>query len=208
MLGVEAIKNAILEAIKKGTLGYVPSMTIVSGTPVVENPSLISFEKSIPADELDLAGYLLSPSLVKKLRIIPSENEVETTSNQEEVDTNDTDEDNSTDDFDGATPEIVSEEKKTIVDKSETSSIERIILTDIVNGKKSAHYYKLTSVTDKSKIFELFQVLQILSDKAEGMTIKIEVQANTKDKFDPSWIRNAIEEPLDEMDIQASTRLE
>ncbi|BAZ14375.1 hypothetical protein NIES4071_62180 [Calothrix sp. NIES-4071] len=32
-------------------------------------------------------------------------------------------------------------------------------------------------------------------DKAEGMTIKIEVQANTLDKFDPSWIRNAISEP-------------
>lgn len=212
MLGVEAIKNSILEAIKKGTLGYVPSMTIVSGTPVVENPSLISFEKSIPSDELDLAGYLLSPSLVKKLRIIPSENEAETTSNEEEVDTNDTEnEDYSTGAFDGATPktvETVSLEKKTIVDKSETSSIERTILTDIVNGKKSAHYYKLTSVTDKSKIFELFQVLQVLSDKAEGMTIKIEVQANTKDKFDPSWIRNAIEEPLDEMDIQASTHLE
>jgi len=51
-------------------------------------------------------------------------------------------------------------------------------------------------------------MLQTLSDKAEGMTIKIEVQAHTQDKFDPTWIRNAIEEPLDEMDIQASTRLE
>jgi hypothetical protein len=212
MLGVEGIKKTILKAIEQGTLGYVPFLTVSSGTPIVENPSLISFEKSIQSDELDLSGYLLSPSLVKKLRTIATQNEVETTSNEEEVDTNNTEnEDYSTGDFDGATPktvETVSEEKKTVVDKSETSSIERTILTDIVNGKKSAHYYKLTSVTDKSKIFELFQVLQVLSDKAEGMTIKIEVQANTKDKFDPSWIRNAIEEPLDEMDIQASTHLE
>lgn len=29
-----------------------------------------------------------------------------------------------------------------------------------------------------------------------------------KREFDPTWIRNAVEEPLDEMDIQASTRLE
>jgi hypothetical protein len=55
---------------------------------------------------------------------------------------------------------------------------------------------------------EYFEVLQTLSDKADGMTIRIEVQANTQDKFDLNWIRNAIEEPLDEMDIQASTRLE
>jgi len=53
----------------------------------------------------------------------------------------------------------------------------------------------------------LFEVLQALSDEAEDMTIKIEVQAHTKQKFDPSWIRNAIEEPLDEINIQASTWL-
>lgn len=40
------------------------------------------------------------------------------------------------------------------------------------------------------------------------MTVKIEVQANTQESFDINWIRNAIEEPLDEMDIQATTSLE
>ncbi len=77
-----------------------------------------------------------------------------------------------------------------------------------MDSKQPGQYDKLTSVTDKSKIFQLFEVLQTLSDKADDMTIKIEVQANTQDKFDPNWIRNAIEEPLDEMEIQASTRLE
>lgn len=75
-------------------------------------------------------------------------------------------------------------------------------------GKKPAHYYKLTSSTNKANIFQLFEVLQALSDKSEKMTITIEVHAHTQDSFDLNWIRNAIEEPLDEMDIQASTRLE
>ena len=51
-------------------------------------------------------------------------------------------------------------------------------------------------------------MLQALSDKADDMTIQIEVSAHTKQEFDIGWIRNAIEEPLDEMDILASTRLE
>ncbi|MBW4559185.1 MAG: DUF499 domain-containing protein [Trichormus sp. ATA11-4-KO1] len=220
MLGVEGIKKAILKAIEQGLIGYVPAMTISSSTPIVENPSLISFEKVIPADELDLAGYLLSPSLVNKLRTIAPENEVGTNSNVststasdvESDNTNNTDSEGDTSGgFDSTTSKPVArvgEDKKTVEYKSETSSIERTILTDIVNGKQPARYYKLTSVTDKSKIFEIFQMLQTLSDKAEGMTIKIEVQAHTQDKFDPTWIRNAIEEPLDEMDIQASTRLE
>jgi hypothetical protein len=51
-------------------------------------------------------------------------------------------------------------------------------------------------------------VLQALSDRADDMAINIEVRAHTKHNFDLSWIRNAIEEPLDEMDIQAFTQLE
>ncbi|WP_445633940.1 AAA family ATPase [Nostoc sp. DSM 114161] len=206
MLGVEGIKKSILKAIEQGLIGYVPSMTISGDTPVIENPNLLSFEKVIPADELDLAGYLLSPSLVNKLRIVTSPQTVETI-------TTDASEDNTINSsYDsresGSNTPKVGEEKQTVEYKSETSSIERTVKRDIVDGKKPARYYKLTSVTDKSKIFQLFEVLQTLSDKAEGMTVKIEVQANTQGNFDLNWIRNAIEEPLDEMDIQASTHLE
>jgi hypothetical protein len=51
--------------------------------------------------------------------------------------------------------------------------------------------------------------LQALSDKADTMTIQIEVRAHTTKEFvDRNWISNAIEEPLDELDIRASTKLE
>ncbi|MFH7027826.1 MAG: hypothetical protein ACHBN1_21115 [Heteroscytonema crispum UTEX LB 1556] len=212
MLGLEGIKKAILKAIEQGMIGYVPSMTISSGTPIVENLRLISFGKVIPSDELDLAGYLLSPNLVNKLRTIPVENEGETTVvEQEEDKTNNTGNQGFSSDNNSTrstAEKTVVGEKQAVEYKSQTSSVERSILVDIVNGKQSAHYYKLTSVTDKSKIFQLFEVLQTLSDKADRMTIKIEVQANTQDKFDLNWIRNAIEEPLDELDIQTSSRLE
>lgn len=59
-----------------------------------------------------------------------------------------------------------------------------------------------------NSLFQLFEVLQTLSDKADDMTISIEVQAHTKQEFDPNWIRNAVEEPLDELDIKALTKLE
>lgn len=211
ILGVEGIKKAILKAIEQGMIGYVPSMKINGSTTIVENPSLISFKKVIPIDELDLAGYLLSPTLVSKLRTVASEDETEIIEPNEEKDNT-----SSTGSISYSTGSntiskpttIVGEDKKAVEYKSQNSSVERSVLVDIVNGKKPARYYRLTSLTDKSKIFQLFEVLQTLSDKADGMTIKIEVQANTQDKFDPNWIRNAIEEPLDEMDIQASTSLE
>ena len=40
------------------------------------------------------------------------------------------------------------------------------------------------------------------------MTVKIKVTANTKTAFDINWLRNAIEEPLDEQNIEASTKIE
>lgn len=214
MLDVSGIQNAVIEAIKQGLIGYVPLMTIQpsSITPTVENPTLISFERVIPNDELDLSGYLLSPSLVAQLRTPVLD--------KEQLETNMPGSDNEDDssvpelfskswgDFGSTRQNLVGEAKNTVEYNSKTSSVNRSVLVDIVNGKQSARHYKLTSTTNKSKIFQLFEVLQALSDKADDMTIQIEVSAHTKQEFDIGWIRNAIEEPLDEMDIRASTRLE
>ncbi|MEH1892149.1 MAG: DUF1156 domain-containing protein [Nostoc sp.] len=46
------------------------------------------------------------------------------------------------------------------------------------------------------------------SKKYVALKVIPNLQAHTHDSFDLNWIRNAIEEPLDEMNIQASTRLE
>lgn len=142
---------------------------------------------------------------------VPSEDEPDTTTpdSDDRDDTSNTgNSSKSWGDFGGTRQNSVGENKKAVEYKSETSSLNRSVLVDVVNGKKPARHYKLTSITNKSKIFQLFEVLQALSDKADDMTINIEVRAHTKQEFDRSWIRNAIEEPLDEMDIQASTQLE
>ncbi|MEG3984307.1 DUF499 domain-containing protein [Microcoleus sp. T3B2] len=208
LLGVDPIKKAILEAIANGVLGYVPRLTINADRPPnVENPALISFAKGIPADELDLSGYLLSPNLVMKLRAIAPADE------NQQILVSDSENDSHTSSGDvwgevSRTTKAAGEDKKTVEYKSETSSIMRSVLADIVDGKQKAHHYTLSAITNKSKLFQLFEVLQTLSDKADNMSIKIEIKADTVKEFDPTWLRNAIEEPLDEMDIQASTRLE
>ena len=205
MLDTKGIKTGILKAIEKGLLGYVPSLTVeADSNPTVENPSLISFERKIPEEELDLSGYLLSPKLVQQLQ--PSAKD-ENTVEAEQVKPEDSytypeekSKDNTT---------LVSEDKKNVEYKTdETSSLVRTVAVDIVEGKKPAHSYKLNSKVEKEQVFELFQVLQTLSDKADNMTITIEVRAHTTKEFDRNWISNAIEEPLDELDIKASTKLE
>ncbi|MCS6835397.1 MAG: DUF499 domain-containing protein [Anaerolineae bacterium] len=64
-----------------------------------------------------------------------------------------------------------------------------------------AQRYHLRVATDKGHLFKLVRVLQSLADKAEGLTIRVEVQAEHSGGFDTVWMRNAVEEPLDEADI-------
>jgi hypothetical protein len=61
---------------------------------------------------------------------------------------------------------------------------------------------------DKSKVFDLFEILQNLSDRAESLSVNFQVTASTTGEFDLNWLRGAIEEPLDEMNITASVRIE
>lgn len=201
MLDAQGLRRAILQAIEQGSIGYIPYLTIPStGRPKVENADLISFRRAIPNDELDLSGYLLSPALVQQLRetLLPKQDLVfkqaeDTPSLQPNDD-------------DISIDQSVNE--KTVEYKSEASSLTRSVLVDIIDGKRPARIYSLEATTNKSKLFQLFEVLQTLSDQSDDMTIQIKVKATTTKQFDRTWINGAIEEPLDELDIRASTRLE
>ncbi len=76
-----------------------------------------------------------------------------------------------------------------------------------LKGKGTHNLYP--DFCNKSNLLEkVIFIHYIYGMQDDLMTIRIEVQANTQDKFDLNSIHNAIEERLDEMDIQASTRLE
>jgi len=54
---------------------------------------------------------------------------------------------------------------------------------------------------DKTQTFIVFRVLQNLSDRAERMSVTFDIEAEAKEAFDQVWLRNAVEEPLDEADV-------
>jgi hypothetical protein len=171
----------------------------VGDSVAIDKPELISFNRHIPSDELDLSGYLLAPRIVEQFQQPCPEPENDETQ---------PDSINYPDAVTGNTGSKVAEKKPTVEYKSASSSLTRTVVADIVDGKQAAKRYTLSSILNKTQVFNFFEMLQRLSDKADDMTIQIEIKASTKGEFDPNWIRNAIEEPLDEMDIQANTKLE
>jgi hypothetical protein len=54
----------------------------------------------------------------------------------------------------------------------------------------------------RNQIFKAFPAIANLADKSEGGKVTVNVEGTSPEGFDPSWLRNAVEEPLDEADIE------
>lgn len=53
----------------------------------------------------------------------------------------------------------------------------------------------------REQIFKAFPAIANLADRSEGRQVTINVEGVSTEGFDRSWLRNAVEEPLDEADI-------
>lgn len=53
----------------------------------------------------------------------------------------------------------------------------------------------------RDQVFKAFPAIANLADKADGGKVTIQVEAKRTDGFDPAWLRNAVEEPLDEANV-------
>jgi hypothetical protein len=61
---------------------------------------------------------------------------------------------------------------------------------------------KLTFTATRGQIFKAFPAIANLADKSDGGKITITVESQSQAGFDPAWLRNAVEEPLDEADVE------
>ena len=54
----------------------------------------------------------------------------------------------------------------------------------------------------RDQVFKAFPAIANLADKSNDGKVEIEVVGNNEEGFDQNWFRNAVEEPLDEADIE------
>ena len=54
----------------------------------------------------------------------------------------------------------------------------------------------------RDDVFKSFQAIANLADKSDDGKIKIVVEGECAAGYDPSWLRNAVQEPLDEANIE------
>lgn len=67
-------------------------------------------------------------------------------------------------------------------------------------GRIKQVLYRFMATRDQ--IFKTFPALANLADRADGSKVTIQVEATSDEGFDRSWLRNAVDEPIDEADVE------
>jgi hypothetical protein len=54
----------------------------------------------------------------------------------------------------------------------------------------------------RNQIFKVFEAIANLADRSDEGKLTIQIDATNAAGYDPTWLRNAVEEPLDEADVE------
>jgi hypothetical protein len=63
----------------------------------------------------------------------------------------------------------------------------------------------MTFEASREQVFKAFPAIANLADRSDGGRVRIRVEGSSTAGFDSSWLRNAVDEPLDEADIELTT---
>lgn len=181
--------DLLRDAIARGTSGGKLAYTAVyqqddEGLYYFPKPDLVYVDRSLRREEIELTGSLLVDADLARSAILPEPEEAS----------------------------VPGEEELPL--PSTTSGGEQIpfptpnvpVPPSRLDGAPK-HTYKLRMETDKPGAFRAFRAIQNLSDRSDRMAVQIEIQAESDAGFDALWLRNAVEEPLDEAYIDILSEL-
>ncbi len=99
-----------------------------------------------------------------------------------------------------STPGIQTAAPGTSVQPAETSGV----LTPTPGAPATARpgTVRLKFKATRDQIFKAFPAIANLADKSDEGKVNVNVEGTSAAGFDPSWLRNAVEEPLDEANIE------
>jgi len=182
----EAIRKAVIDGVTQGLFSYT------SGTAPTLGPdgryqvaqSKIAYQKTLFDDEIDLeTGFLIAPAAVPAPPVIsPGSSGSEpgpasgggTGPTADSGGSGDTSPDPGPSDGGGPGPEP--------------------------DTKPKTFRYRFAA--NREQVYGAFQAVAILAEKAEDGNVVIEIEATNQAGFDPNWLRNAVQEPLDEADVE------
>jgi hypothetical protein len=195
LLGKAPIQQAIAQGVADGVFGYSAALHFdAAEQPFVANHDLVRIGVPLSTAEVDLSStsYLLAPDLARRLAqppqpVAPEPDSQPTPSHETTIR-----------EPNGAyqTPQ----EPGSTIPTPPPAPASR----PLSNGRR----YHLRFTVNKQQLFRAFRPLQNLAEKADEVTVTLNVTAHANTPLDATWLRNAVEEPLDESDVTFEGGLE
>ncbi|MCG8349537.1 MAG: hypothetical protein MI924_17360 [Chloroflexales bacterium] len=196
LLGTDPLRAAIVQGVRDGLFGYSAALQFdASSQAFVTDHRLAKIGVPLSIVEIDLGStsYIIAPALAQRLAQPPASTMPEPVAYAEP----------SQPDKNGK------EEQEAYQTDGETRTPASIIQT---SGASSAfsrgRRYCLHFTANKHQLFRAFKPLQNLAEKTGQFEVTITVVAQSDTPLEANWLRNAVEEPLDEADVVFDRTLE
>ncbi len=175
------LRKAITKGVSEGLFGYysyTSSQPQLGSDGKYQVPAdRVAFGRQIAEDEVDFdSGFLMMPSAIPQPETVKEIGAEDTPQTGEKTPTDiGTTETGGTTTTGKDTPTTITEPKTSIV---------------------------LKFKANRAQIYKSFSAIANLADKSDDGKITVEVRAVSQSGFDDQWLRNAVEEPLDEADVE------
>lgn len=168
----KAIVRGVTESVFAYTSGYIPTLGSDGRYQLPRNK--VTFGQTLADDEIDFdSGFLIMPPAVPEAAASTPSPEPPTTINDGPI---------------SGGP--VSPNPPRLESSPVTPPIPQTNRT-----------VRLSFAASRDQVFKAFPAIANLAEKSESGKIVIYIEASSQQGFDPAWLRNAVEEPLDEAEI-------
>jgi hypothetical protein len=177
ILSANVLKKAIVKGVGDGQFAWFSGTTpqLGSDNRVQVSREKIVFGRAIAEDEIDFeTGWLIVPAALPEQAPASPQ------------------------------PGQIQEQPGTPTPASSTttSSPSALAQPGTTTDKRTAVSLRFTATRDQ--IYKAFPAIANLADKSDGGEITVQVEGTSAKGFDAAWLRNAVEEPLDEADVKRS----
>ncbi|MBI3798062.1 MAG: DUF499 domain-containing protein, partial [Deltaproteobacteria bacterium] len=169
----KAIARGVTESVFAYTSGYLPSLG-PDGRYQLPREKVV-FGRGISEDEVDFeSGFLIMPAAVPQVTTLPPAE---------------------------PSPPVVSDGSLE-GDITEPKPREPGAPAAPTSSPQTNRLVRLSFTATRDQVFKAFPAIANLAERSDSGKVVIQIEAISQQGFDPAWLRNAVEEPLDEANVE------
>jgi hypothetical protein len=100
-------------------------------------------------------------------------------------------------------PSALTDQEAVAADGNGTKRVEDDSTAAQIAAAAVGRRLRIEFTASKTQVFDVLRMLPLLADESEELIVSASIDATARDRFEKSWIRNVVAEPLDEAGVDA-----